>query len=143
MGSVCCCLSFDDFEDYVNPNSPVYRNCVCLSCLVQNLLNVVCLYILSSSWFMEGQFSVLCFAVHNLNLIGPPPPTTEYLQAALHLHFLHCSFVWDIWLENYLWGCSFISIGVHVFWFCIPLYFKCVLIPKVYKWQCGVECMNL
>lgn len=40
MGSVCCCLSFDDYEDYVNPNSPVYRNCPCLSCLVQNLLNV-------------------------------------------------------------------------------------------------------
>ncbi|KAG4911769.1 hypothetical protein JHK82_052369 [Glycine max] len=40
MGSVCCCLSFDDFEDYVNPNSPVYRNCVCLSCLIQNLLSV-------------------------------------------------------------------------------------------------------
>ncbi|QHN83778.1 E3 ubiquitin-protein ligase [Arachis hypogaea] len=40
MGSVCCCLSFDDFEDYVNPNSSVYRNCVCLSCLIQNLLNV-------------------------------------------------------------------------------------------------------
>ncbi|MED6180092.1 hypothetical protein PIB30_007252 [Stylosanthes scabra] len=40
MGSVCCCLRFDDFEDYVNPNSSVYRNCVCLSCLIQNLLNV-------------------------------------------------------------------------------------------------------
>nr|AFK40980.1 unknown [Medicago truncatula] len=40
MGSVCCCLSFDDYEDYVNPNSTVYRNCPCLSCLVQNLLNV-------------------------------------------------------------------------------------------------------
>ncbi|KAI5442704.1 E3 ubiquitin-protein ligase At3g02290 [Lathyrus oleraceus] len=39
MGSVCCCLSCDDVEDYVNPNNPVYRNCVCLSCLVQNLLN--------------------------------------------------------------------------------------------------------
>lgn len=44
MGSVCCCLSFDDFEDYVNPNSPVYRNCACLSCLIQNVLNVVCLH---------------------------------------------------------------------------------------------------
>ncbi|RDX79964.1 E3 ubiquitin-protein ligase [Mucuna pruriens] len=32
--------SFDDFEDYVNPNSPVYRNCVCLSCLIQNFLSV-------------------------------------------------------------------------------------------------------
>lgn len=89
MGSVCCCLSFDDFEDYVNPNSPVYRNCVCLSCLVQNLLNVVCLYILSSSWFMEGQFSVLCFAVHNLNLIGPPPQRRNTCR-------LHCICIFSI-----------------------------------------------
>lgn len=40
MGSACCCLRVDDFEDYVNPNSHVYRNCVCLSCFVQNFLNV-------------------------------------------------------------------------------------------------------
>ncbi|TKY46298.1 60S ribosomal protein L7a [Spatholobus suberectus] len=40
MDSVYCCLSFDDFEDYVNPNSPVYRNYVCLSCLILNLLSV-------------------------------------------------------------------------------------------------------
>ncbi|KAI5423643.1 hypothetical protein KIW84_030023 [Lathyrus oleraceus] len=39
MGSVCCCLSCDDVEDYVNPNNPAYRNDMCLSCLVQNLLN--------------------------------------------------------------------------------------------------------
>ncbi|WJX65770.1 hypothetical protein P8452_50394 [Trifolium repens] len=49
MGSVCCCLSFDDFEDYANPNNPVYRNCVCLSCLLQNLLNVY------SSIFRRGE----------------------------------------------------------------------------------------
>ncbi|KAI4352370.1 hypothetical protein L6164_006630 [Bauhinia variegata] len=40
MGSVCCCLSVDDFEDYVNPNSSVYRNCLCLSCFIHNFLNV-------------------------------------------------------------------------------------------------------
>ncbi|KAK7295536.1 hypothetical protein RJT34_18446 [Clitoria ternatea] len=40
MGSVCCCLRVDDFEDYMNPNSPVYRNCVCLSNFLQNFLNV-------------------------------------------------------------------------------------------------------
>ncbi|XP_061344233.1 E3 ubiquitin-protein ligase At3g02290 [Gastrolobium bilobum] len=40
MGSVCGCLSVDEFEDYVNPNVPVYRNCVCLSCFVQSFLNV-------------------------------------------------------------------------------------------------------
>lgn len=40
MGSVCCCLSVEDFEDYVNPNSSVYRNCVCLGCFLENLLSV-------------------------------------------------------------------------------------------------------
>ncbi|KAH7532787.1 hypothetical protein FEM48_Zijuj04G0059200 [Ziziphus jujuba var. spinosa] len=40
MGSVCCCLNVQDFEDYMNPNSSVYRNCICLSCFIQNVLNV-------------------------------------------------------------------------------------------------------
>lgn len=40
MGSACCCLQTGDFEDYMNPSSSVYRNCICLSCFVQNLLSV-------------------------------------------------------------------------------------------------------
>lgn len=40
MGATCCCLRTEDFEDYLNPNSSVYRNCICLSCFIQNLLNV-------------------------------------------------------------------------------------------------------
>ncbi|RZB98723.1 E3 ubiquitin-protein ligase isoform K [Glycine soja] len=40
MGAVCCCFNVDDFEDYMNPNSSVYRNCMCLSCFVQNFLTV-------------------------------------------------------------------------------------------------------
>ncbi|XP_028782921.1 E3 ubiquitin-protein ligase At3g02290 [Neltuma alba] len=40
MGSVCCCMSADEFEDYVNRNSSVYRNCGCLNCFLQNFLNV-------------------------------------------------------------------------------------------------------
>ncbi|XP_057491485.1 E3 ubiquitin-protein ligase At3g02290 [Actinidia eriantha] len=39
MGSVCCCLR-EDCEDYANPNSSVYRNCICLRCFVQNFLHV-------------------------------------------------------------------------------------------------------
>ncbi|XP_054793868.1 E3 ubiquitin-protein ligase At3g02290-like [Prosopis cineraria] len=39
MGSVCCCLRADQFEDYVNRNGSVYRNCVCLNCFLQNFLN--------------------------------------------------------------------------------------------------------
>ncbi|KAJ0099394.1 hypothetical protein Patl1_21633 [Pistacia atlantica] len=40
MGSVCCCLSVEDLEDYLNPNSSVYRNCMCLNCFVQNFVHV-------------------------------------------------------------------------------------------------------
>uniref|UniRef100_A0A2P2K8D7 Uncharacterized protein MANES_01G103500 n=1 Tax=Rhizophora mucronata TaxID=61149 RepID=A0A2P2K8D7_RHIMU len=47
MGAVCCCLSTQDIEDYMNPNSSVYRNCMCLSCFVQNFLHMVCLFLLS------------------------------------------------------------------------------------------------
>ncbi|XP_010260863.1 PREDICTED: E3 ubiquitin-protein ligase At3g02290 [Nelumbo nucifera] len=39
MGAVCCCLRVDDFEEYVNPNSSIYRNCICVRCFVQNILN--------------------------------------------------------------------------------------------------------
>ncbi|KAF5735625.1 E3 ubiquitin-protein ligase [Tripterygium wilfordii] len=40
MGSVCCCLHFEDIEEYMNPSSPVYRNCMCLRCFVQNFLSM-------------------------------------------------------------------------------------------------------
>ncbi|XP_044507008.1 E3 ubiquitin-protein ligase At3g02290-like [Mangifera indica] len=49
MGSVCCCLSVEDLEDYLNPNSTVYRNCMCLSCFVQNLVYVY------TSLFQRGE----------------------------------------------------------------------------------------
>lgn len=84
MGSVCCCLSFDDFEDYVNPNSPVYRNCVCLSCLIQNLLSVVCScfpfpclfpLLFPFLFLAHGRVMlclVLCVVVQNLNFVALP-----------------------------------------------------------------------
>ncbi|KAM7267148.1 hypothetical protein ACFE04_009314 [Oxalis oulophora] len=40
MGAVCCCLRPEDFEDYMNPNSSVYRNNMCLSCFLHNFLHV-------------------------------------------------------------------------------------------------------
>ncbi|CAL0314706.1 unnamed protein product [Lupinus luteus] len=43
MSSVYCCFRVDDFEDYMNRNSPVYRTCPCLGCFMQNLLNVYAL----------------------------------------------------------------------------------------------------
>ncbi|XP_052205244.1 E3 ubiquitin-protein ligase At3g02290-like [Diospyros lotus] len=42
MGTVCCCLR-DDWEGYFNPNSSVYRNCLCFRCFLQNLLHVYAL----------------------------------------------------------------------------------------------------
>ena len=51
MGAACCCLRVEDFEDYVNPNSSIYRNCMCLSCFVQNFLNVVCFIVLDASFY--------------------------------------------------------------------------------------------
>ncbi|KAJ6960258.1 E3 ubiquitin-protein ligase [Populus alba x Populus x berolinensis] len=49
MGSVCCCLHVDDFEDYMNPETSVYRNCLCLGCFAQNFLHVY------TSIFRRGQ----------------------------------------------------------------------------------------
>ncbi|GAB2300130.1 hypothetical protein Dimus_034168 [Dionaea muscipula] len=40
MGAVCCCLRVEEFEDYINRNSFLYRNCMCLSCFLQQFLHV-------------------------------------------------------------------------------------------------------
>ena len=53
MGSICSCFSVDDFEDYMNPHSHVYRNCVCLGYFAQNLLTVY------ASIFRRGQLNSL------------------------------------------------------------------------------------
>ncbi|KAM3335021.1 hypothetical protein ACQJBY_029438 [Aegilops geniculata] len=37
MGGFCCCLSTDDFEEYVHPNNPVYRQCISLRHLFHNM----------------------------------------------------------------------------------------------------------
>lgn len=56
MGAVCCCLRAEDFEDYVNPNSSIYRNCTCLSCLVQNFVHVVYFIVLAASFYFYQIF---------------------------------------------------------------------------------------
>ncbi|CAA0810288.1 RING/U-box superfamily protein [Striga hermonthica] len=38
MGAVCGCLR-DEWEDYVNPNSSINRNCICLQCFMQSLVH--------------------------------------------------------------------------------------------------------
>ncbi|KAL2241693.1 UNVERIFIED_CONTAM: E3 ubiquitin-protein ligase [Sesamum indicum] len=56
MGAACCCLR-DDCEDFANPNSSIYRNCICLRCFIQNFFQplaiaglVACLVFLSPSF---------------------------------------------------------------------------------------------
>ncbi|GAB2216493.1 hypothetical protein Droror1_Dr00024267 [Drosera rotundifolia] len=39
MGAVCGCLRVEEFEDYMNRNSFLYRNCMCLSCFLQQFLH--------------------------------------------------------------------------------------------------------
>ncbi|GFP89169.1 E3 ubiquitin-protein ligase at3g02290 [Phtheirospermum japonicum] len=38
MGTACCCLR--DEYDFGNRNSSIYRNCICLHCLIQNFVHV-------------------------------------------------------------------------------------------------------
>ncbi|XP_051114732.1 E3 ubiquitin-protein ligase At3g02290-like [Andrographis paniculata] len=39
MGSACCCLR-GEWEDYTNPNSTIYRNCICLNYFLRNFVHV-------------------------------------------------------------------------------------------------------
>ncbi|KAL2252277.1 E3 ubiquitin-protein ligase At3g02290-like [Sesamum indicum] len=39
MGAACCCLR-DDWEEFANPNSSIYRNCICIHCFIQNFVHV-------------------------------------------------------------------------------------------------------
>ncbi|RWR83233.1 E3 ubiquitin-protein ligase [Cinnamomum micranthum f. kanehirae] len=40
MGSACCCLRVEDFEEYLHPNSSLYRHCICLRCFIQQFVSV-------------------------------------------------------------------------------------------------------
>ncbi|KAJ1254254.1 hypothetical protein BS78_K099500 [Paspalum vaginatum] len=37
MGGFCCCLSTEDFEEYVHPNNPIYRQCISLRHFFHNV----------------------------------------------------------------------------------------------------------
>jgi len=41
MGCVSSCFRVEDIDEYMNPNSSVYRNCPCIRCLAHNFLNLV------------------------------------------------------------------------------------------------------
>ncbi|GAB4832433.1 hypothetical protein Ancab_006451 [Ancistrocladus abbreviatus] len=53
MGAVCGCLRVEDFEDYVNRNSSFYRNCMCLSCFLQQFFHVY------ASLFRRGEVQAI------------------------------------------------------------------------------------
>lgn len=48
MGSVCCCLHVEDFEEYLHPNSSIYRRCICLRCFIQQFVTAVCFEVVNS-----------------------------------------------------------------------------------------------
>ena len=67
MGSVCCCLHADDFENYMNPENSVNRNCMCLGCFVQNFLHVVCFLSFSCySWNLSLSFTAIAIRLEAL-----------------------------------------------------------------------------
>ncbi|KAG9439178.1 hypothetical protein H6P81_019343 [Aristolochia fimbriata] len=71
MGSVCCCLRIEDFEDYVSPNGSVHRNCVCLRCFIRHFANVY------SSIFRRGE-------IHSISssLPGATPVASQSIPSS-------------------------------------------------------------
>lgn len=59
MGCVSSCFRVEDIDEYMNPNSSVYRNCPCIRCLAHNFLNLVrsshCLVQLMLSYGQKSQ----------------------------------------------------------------------------------------
>lgn len=84
MGAVCCCLRAEDIEDYVNPNGSVYRNCMCLSCFVQNFLNAVYFIVPVASFYFIKSF---CYLLHYIILANMERITSAFL---LLMRFKHC-----------------------------------------------------
>lgn len=64
MGAVCCCVR-EDYEDYLNPNSSVYRNCLCLRCFIQNFSHVVRFTALNAVYLLV--FHLVLYLWHYLN----------------------------------------------------------------------------
>ncbi|KAG8384571.1 hypothetical protein BUALT_Bualt04G0131600 [Buddleja alternifolia] len=64
MGAACCCLRVD-YEDFANPNSSIYRNCICLRCFVQNFLH------LYASLFHRGERLALPSSTQGTTSLSP------------------------------------------------------------------------
>lgn len=68
MGAACCCLRPENIEDYVNPNSSVYRNCTCLSCFLQNFVNVY------TSIFRRGEMHAIPSSIQGASSLTSTAP---------------------------------------------------------------------
>ncbi|KAL9231272.1 hypothetical protein vseg_006519 [Gypsophila vaccaria] len=62
MGTMCSCFDVEDLEDYVNRNSFIYRNCVCVSCFLQNFFHVY------SSLFQRGEAQAIHSSIQGSSL---------------------------------------------------------------------------
>ncbi|KAF3782232.1 E3 ubiquitin-protein ligase [Nymphaea thermarum] len=49
MGSACCCLRPEEFEELAYSNGSMYRHCICLTCFIQQLLHAY------TSLFQHGE----------------------------------------------------------------------------------------
>ncbi|XP_031490411.1 E3 ubiquitin-protein ligase At3g02290-like [Nymphaea colorata] len=49
MGSACCCLRPEEFEELAYSNGSMYRHCICLRCFIQQLLHAY------TSLFQHGE----------------------------------------------------------------------------------------
>ncbi|KAL4366494.1 hypothetical protein GQ457_05G005380 [Hibiscus cannabinus] len=55
---MCCCLHAEDFEDYMNPNSNIYRNCLRLGCFFQNFIQMC------TPLFQRGELHSVPSSIH-------------------------------------------------------------------------------
>ncbi|CAN8260669.1 unnamed protein product [Cochlearia groenlandica] len=76
MGCVSSCFRVQDIDDYMNPNSSVYRNCPCIRCLAHNFLN------LYMSVFRRGETRSLSSSVQATSSLTTSSSHDNFLSEA-------------------------------------------------------------
>lgn len=102
MGSACCCLR-DEWEDYTNPNSHIYRNCICLNYFVQNFLHAV--FFLFVKFYCVSSLTIWNFIAHQ---VFPAVTCFTFTQYSLRgAHWKNINVAWNsiIWGWRISWGC--------------------------------------
>ncbi|KAL8171517.1 hypothetical protein V2J09_023321 [Rumex salicifolius] len=72
MGSACCCLRGESFEDFISRNG-VYRNCICFNCFLQNFFHMY------TSLFGR-EVPAITSSVQGANALTSPPTTDHSLS---------------------------------------------------------------